>query len=276
MSKLNLNPDLFLGSQELNRFQKFLTDDGYVKALLQNSVSFGIVHNDIEDGNWTNFLAEQGISVGNLKVNAGIAIDSTGKFIVWPEAEFALTDNNTFYWIKVAHNYSVQELLDVSVDKNGNLTCAGGEFLTILRGLPNNPVKIYFPNATLNQGEYELVEVVDDENAVLAGSFLAESGIKMAVVGAFTPDVVIPTLSKYIYKYDSCTMTLVTESVLNTAPALADNEYFIARVKRNGSALTIEDKRSLNIYRSKADFELPLKQRFTIGVYPHAGYGHKS
>lgn len=256
MSYLKINPDLFIGSQELNRFKEFLDDRGFRKLLLQDSLSFGIL-NTSKAGNFTNFRIEQGTNAGTIKNADGLAIDKFGNLITRLATDnIALTDNNQWYWIKIKHQHSTQEAGTVTIDVNGNMVGVGTEFLKVLRGNPNNPVRVKFANGVSNTGEYLITEVIDDLNAVLAGDFLAESGLKLVVVGAFTPDTVTPGGSKDIYQYDSCLMTLVLEAVSNTPPTLlADEEFVIARVRRNGSTVSIEDKRNA-IYKTKADYSL--------------------
>lgn len=256
MGNFNLNADFFLGSQELNRLMKSLDESGFRKILLQNSLGFGIVNNSI-DGNFTNFLVEQGTNVGTIKISDGVAIDAAGQLITYYATDnISLTNDNVWRWLTITHQYDKREQGVCSIDANGNLSFPGGELLTILRGIPNNPVKVKFTNATTNIQEYEVLEVIDDENATLTGDFSAESNLRLAVVGAFTPDTVTPETSKYPYQYDGCDLQFTLETVLNTPPTLtADYQFTIARVKRNGAAITIQDKR-IQIYKSKADFNL--------------------
>lgn len=257
MSKIKINPDIFLESQELNRLVKFLEDDGFRKLLLQNSSSFGIV--DIsKDGEFDNFLIQQGTNTGTIKNAAGLAIDKNGQLITRLSTDnISLTDDSNWYWVKIKYTTSNIEQGTVSIDRQGNLTGVGTEFLSILRGVPNIPVRVRFEGTSLNTLEYDVHEVIDDENAVLQGVFESESDLQLVVVGSFTPDIVPPSQSKDIYQYDSCTMTLVQETVLNTPPTLIDGEEFvIARVRRVGSNITIQDKRSRNIFKTKSDFDL--------------------
>lgn len=256
MALFNLNSDLFLGSTELNRLLKFIDESGFRKLLLQNSLGFGIVNNSL-GGNFNSLKVEQGTNVGTVKINDGLAIDGDGQLITYFETDnIEISNNNSWYWITIAHQHDHREQGLCSIDANGNLSFPGGELLSILRGLPNNPVKVAFTNATTNIFEYEVVEVIDDENAVLAGDFSAESNLRLSVIGAFTPDVVAPLASKYPFRYDGCDLQITLETILNTPPTLTDDYQFtIARVKRNGSSLTIQDKR-VDIFKSKADFNL--------------------
>lgn len=258
MSKLNIVPDLFLGSQELNKWQKFIFDEGLIKYILENSISFGLVQKDIVDGDWSNFRIEQGTNAGTIKNADGFAIDNQGRNIRRAATDnIAIADDSLWKWIKISWQASPIEPYLVSISANGSLSAPGGSLLSILRGQPNNAVKVYFPNAVTNTGEYFVSQVINDESANLAGNFAAESNLQLVVVGAFTPDTITPLGSKYPYRYDACVMTLVNESVLNTPPTLTDGqEFLLARIKRTGSNIEIQDKRNLNIYRSKSDYEL--------------------
>lgn len=247
--------DQFLGLQELNKFQDSIFDDGFVKLLLESSISFGVVYN-VADGNWTNFRIEQGVNVGTIKNSEGFAIDNQGRFIRRAAKDnIAIANDNAWKWIKIAHLASPVEPYLVNIGANGNLTATGGKFTEILRGVPNNPSKISFVGGA-NTGEYTVHSVIDDNNAVLQGVFVPESNVEFRVVGTFTPDTITPSQSKYPFQYDNCTMSVVSEVTPNTPPTSVTGEYWIARVKRNGSDLQIQDKRGLNIYRSKVDYEL--------------------
>lgn len=257
MSYLKINSDLFIGAPELRRLVDFLDQDGFRKLLLENSLSFGLIYN-VKGGAFTNFLIEQGTNTGTLKNSAGVAIDNNGQLIIRAAIDnIALTNDSVWRWVKIKHAYSSSEEGTVSIDRQGNLSGVGTKFTEVLRGIPNNPVRIRFKGASLNTLEYDVLEVISDTQATLQGVFQSESDLELVVIGSFTPDVVTPSASKEIYQYDSCTMTLVTETVLNTPPTLIDGEEFvIARVRRVGSNITIQDKRSRNIFRTKSDFDL--------------------
>jgi len=250
--------DLFIGKHELNRFQEFMQEKGYKEALLNNSISFGLIHKDIVDGEWNNFRVELGTNVGTIKVNDGVAIDKNGNVL-----KFLFTDNitsvpstNAWVWIKAEHQVKITEDYLVSISNTGSLSGIDSKFLEVLRGESNNAVKISFPFSSQNTREYSVLEVISDTEAVLMGDFIAESNIKMAVVGSFTPDVPVSSDKKYPYQYDSSLLTYVAEVTPNTPPAVSDDTFFwLARVKRNGNAISITDERSRNIWRTKADYE---------------------
>ena len=258
MAFLNINPDLFLGSQELNRLIKFLDEDGFRKLFLQNSVSFGLFNNSSDSTAFSNFKVSQGTNAGTIKVTDGVAVDNSGKILSFVETDnISLIDDNQWYWLSIQFEERLSEIGVCSIDGNGNLFFENGELLSILRGIPNNPIKIDFPNASINTSEYEVVEVIDNQNAVLSGDFLPETNLKLRVIGAFTPDIVPPAGSKYPFRYNGTQLTLTLESVANTPPSAIDGlqSFSIARVKRNGSSVVIQDKR-ISIYQTVADSEL--------------------
>lgn len=258
---LQFATELFLGKYELENFQDSLDLNGFRLFLKENSLNYGIIKNT-KDNTWDNGLVEQGTNVGTIKHKLLKAINKSGNFIYKiAEDNIAITDDNQWYWVKVKHQYTSNELGTVNIDINGNMVGVGTNFLTSLRGQPDFPTKIKFTNAINNILEYEVLEVLNDSNAILQGVFtLAEIDLNYAIVGTFTPGKVISTVDKFPFKYDSCLMTLVLETVLDTPPLIPianiDEEFYIARVRRNGVNLEIEDKRSLYIYKTKTDYDL--------------------
>lgn len=262
MSYIRFSSNLFLESQELNRFKKFMDDDGFRKIFLQNSISFGLFNNSI-NGNFNNFKISQGTNVGTIQGANGVAVNSSGQLITKSAFDnFSVPNDNSWYWVKIAFQYSSTETGTVTIDASGNLAGTGTVFTEVLRGNPNIPARIKFVGSVLNTGEYDVTEVISNTSSVLSGVFSAESNIQYAVIGSFTPDAVPSSGDKEIFQYDSCLMTLVAESVLNTPPSsISGTEFFLARVRRNGSTLNIEDKRN-SIYKSVTGYE--------IDVFPDA------
>lgn len=252
MSYLKISSDSFLEKQELSRLIKFLKDDGYLKLVLEKSVSFGIIQNQ-SDENFDNFKIEHGTNTGTIKLSTtSFALDSNGLLITkLAEDNISLPDDNLYYWIKIKHEYSANEEGLVSIGIDGSLTGVGTKFTEVLRGIPNHQSVIKFTDASSNVREYQVLEVISDTSVILSGVFSAENDLHYKVIGTFTPGVQVPTLDKDIFQYDSCidfTVAdegLVLEDVVNTAPAkIEGEEFYIARVKRNGSTVTVEDKRT--------------------------------
>lgn len=255
MSYLKIANDLFLEKQELDRNLKFLDTDGFRAFLLYNSSSFGLIRKESEV--FTNALVTEDISL-SIKIAEIKAIDNVGRVIYSPAVtNMAVPADSNWYWVKIAHAYSTEELGTFSIDTSGNLVCTSGdaELLTILRGQPNFASRITFTNATNNILEYDVLEVVDDNNAVLQGDFLAETDLKIAVVGTFTPGYVPITADKFPFQYDGSTISLVQGNTTTEPSHTAGVEFFIARVWSNGVTLKIEDKRN-DIWTTRANYFL--------------------
>ena len=258
MAILNNNTDLFLGKAELNRLIKFLDQDGFRELMVKNSGSFGVLRYEA-DANGSNFRVEQDVlGSGKIKIaTKSFAINNAAQIIVQDVVgDVVVPNDSAFYWVKISHSYKTNEIGTVSVDANGNLTGSGTVFTDVLRGAPNFASKISFPGSSVNPLEYEVVEVLNDSTVLLDGSFIAETNLTYQVVGTFTPGAVPLASEKYPFKYDGCTLSLVAEPSLNTAPTKSDGlEFFIARCQNVGGTLAIEDKRT-EFWKSSAEFKL--------------------
>jgi len=251
MAYLKFSENLFLGKQELQTFKEFVDNVGFRKFVLDNSESFGLVKNSYIDVDFDNGKIEAGTNVGTIKIPFVWAVDSMGN-IINLESEIdniAVPNDSTPYWVKIAHAYSSNENGSVSVDINGNLTGIGTSFLSKLRGQPNFPSKIKFTNGVSNTLEYTVLEVIDDNNAVLEGDFINESNLTYSVVGTFTPDAVPPVGDREIFQYDYFTYFLIQET--SGEPSKSLDEFWLARVTNNGGTLVIEDRRK-EIWKSRA------------------------
>ena len=265
MSVLKFAPDLFLEQQELNRFKKFLDDEGFRSNLIDNTQKWGLIdkqsfypNNSVKDL-FDNALVSEDAGL-TLKHNEIRALNSDGRLIYRPATNLmAHPGDSNWYWIKIAWTYTNIELGTWSVDLDGNLTGTGGELLTILRGEPNFPSRIKFANATSNTAEYDIVDVIDDNNAILngvVGTFTNETGLKLRVVGTFTEGVAPPAPNKYPFEYDDCKFSLIFETTPNTPPTLIEGqEFVIARVKSDGVTMVIQDKRTER-WTTKANYRL--------------------
>ena len=198
MSNFKFSTGLLLEKAELERFKKFLQEDGYINYFLQNSVKFGLVKNDI-DNTFNNGKITEGasLSINQAEINA---FDSSGNFIYKAsENNITVPNDSAWYWVKISHQVNNQETGTYSIDVNGNLVCtsADGELLSILRGQPNFPSRVKLIDSVSNTLEYDVLEVVDDNNAVLQGSFVAESDLKLVVVGTFFLAVGFTTVATF-------------------------------------------------------------------------------
>lgn len=244
MSNFKFSPNLFIEKIELDRFYKFIDKDGFRNFLIQNSDTFGLIRKENEQ--FLNGLIQEDIGL-TIKINPITAIDSDGQVISNSAvSQFSVTADNNWYWVKIAYQTNIEEKGVFSIDGNGNLVCTSNdaELKTILRGQPNYPSRIAFTNATNNILEYDVLEVINDQNAVLQGSFISESNLKLSVIGTFTPGYVPLTNEKNIFQYDSCLISLVLSNTITPPAHINGKEFIIGRVKNNGTLIKIEDKRN--------------------------------
>lgn len=266
MSYLNIVEELFLGNIELQRLQEFSQDDGFRKFFSKIGTEFGLI--DSLKDSFNNGLIELGSISGTIKINPIFAIDKDGLFIVKDTQDnFQLPNDNNWYWIKISQQYSIEEKGIVSIDNFGLLSGVDTEFLKIFRGQPDFPTKIKFTNSSNNLLEYEVLEIIDDNNAYLQGVFIGETDLTFAMVGTFTEGYIPPTLNKFPFKYDNCLGQLILS---NSMPSYTlGKEFFLAKVKRNGTLVYIEDQRSQFRFKLQSDYylnQLPLKQNPLIGI----------
>lgn len=276
MSYLKFSVDEFLEKQELQRFKKFLDDDGFRYFLLAQSVRFGLIKKQFSLSNEEyvienpggDILIPQTISVNNqftnglcqeiggliLQYNDIAAIDKYGNLIYAPLGTLTIPNDNLWYWIKIKHQFTNNEVGTFSIDTQGNVVGVGSKLTEVLRGQPNFPSKIKFPNSINNTLEYDVLEVIDDENIIIQGTaFQAESNLQLVVVGTFTPNAVPPAIDKDIFNYDSCIISVNQEVQLDTPTSfIQDEEFFLCRVKNTGAQLIVQDKR-LDIWKTKSD-----------------------
>lgn len=267
MSFIKYSPDLFIEVIELNRLSQFLDQDGFRKNIIDNSVSFGLIKtqanatfpNGKVERDVNNALGQKTVKIGAIR-----AIDSQGRFLVKDQTNNlpVLADNN-WYWIRIKHQHSTQEKGTVSIDAAGNLVGTGTKFTSTLRGQSNFPSTIKLINSVYNTLEYEVLEVTDDNHAILVypglndndALFVSESNLTYSVVGTFTEGVAIDQEDKYPFQYDDVAVELVLETVLNTKPTYVQGtEFYLARVKVLLGELIIQDKR-LEVWQTSADFE---------------------
>lgn len=250
MSKLNINRNIFLEREELLRWQKFMLESPVNKTFLANTLAWGII--DTSGGSTIlDFKVQAGSTFGTVKIeNLSRALTSDGLLIEQSVIDnIAIPNDGNYYWLKVGHTYSNIEEGTCSITTDGQVTGVSTVFTDVLRGQSiETPVKIKFSNSVSNTGIYEVVDVVNNTNLILSGnSFTAESGLKYFVIGC-TPigETITSEQQLGLYFYDSCTLTQVLETTLDTAPAgkVQDKEFWIARVVNNGGTVTITDKRT--------------------------------
>lgn len=244
MGSLKINENLFLGKQELNRIVDLLDSDGFRKFFFEDTVSFGLVRNDFS-GVFTNGRVELGTNSLTIKVNETKIVNKDLNFLYQPDQDnISVPNDGNWYWVQVEYLLSNIEVGIVQIDSQGTLTGTGTKFLDILRGKPDHASVIKFVNSQFNILEYEITDVIDDNNATLAGEFTNEDNLQLVVVGTFDPIALSPA-DKGIFQYDSLQMNLNQETTANTAPNVQEGVTFnLARVMISNSQVIIQDKRT--------------------------------
>lgn len=221
---VKFSTNLFLEVNELNRFKKSLSDNGYKLLIKYLTKSFGIAQNT----NNTLLKVSKKTTTDNvIVVNAGIAFDSSlNAIILADDKEITIENTGVKKWLAISYATSNSEDGTVSVSSSGVLTGVGTLFKSVLRGQTNFPTKVKLVSSA-NTGEYEVVDVSSDTNATLSGSFVAESDLKYQVIGAFTPGFQVDDDNKLIYEYDSCSIRVIESE---DRPSLNDDEYLLASI----------------------------------------------
>jgi hypothetical protein len=245
MGKLKISSNLFLEVAELERFRKFIEDDGYKVFVKYLTKSFGIAQNS------DNTLFKVGVKSGSsdtITVNAGVAFDSDLNIIFLKEdKEIQVENTGVKKWVVLSYASTNDEEGTVSISNQGVLSGNGTKFTDVLRGQPNFPTKITFTSSK-NTTEYEVVEINSDTEAVLSGSFTAENDLKYQVVGTFTPGFQPDDDEKKIYEYDSCEIEVVESE---DEPALTDGQFLLASIDFSSDVMSVVDERSSYMFNSE-------------------------
>lgn len=224
MSKVKFSENMFLEVNELQRLVKFIGEDGYKKLFKSLIKTSGIIKNE---GN-TNFKPSvKSGTVDTLTIKKGLAYDDELNAISMSsdfEAEILNTGGQR--WVILSRDVSNLETGKVSIDIDGSLSGIGTEFTKVLRGQPNFPTKVKL-ESELNFGEYEVVKVISDTSAILAGAFQNEGGLRYGVIGTFTPGFQPLEENRMIYEYDHYNIRVVDSA---NKPTLNDGEYILAGI----------------------------------------------
>ena len=258
MSKLKIVDDLFLEKSELNRLMSFIFNEGFESRMNNNTEKFGFVRNEYFDPENKWLKLETSNTLGIAKLNSGIAYDKDNLRITLPESILLeIPQDSKWYWLKISHQYTNIESGKVSIGgSNGGLLIGKDtKFKELLRGQPNFPSKIRFVGSEHYNLEYEVLEVLDDENVLLQGVFEnLEEDLQYVVVGTFTPGIYPPQSNKDIFQYDFIKYELVEENTDGTIPTiLVDKEFLACRVKNDSGNLEIQDKRHLFQYKTRIE-----------------------
>lgn len=245
MGKLKISPNLFLEVAEINRFRKFIEDDGY-KVFLKYLIKSGGIAQDRDN---TFFRVSQKPNSSNeITINPGIAFDNDLNIISLKEAvDFPITNSGIKQWVILSHSVTSDEEGTVSVSNQGVLSGNNTKFTEVLRGQPNFPTRVKF-NSSHNISEYEVVEVNSDTEALLSGDFQAESGLKYQVIGTFTPGFQPDDEDRLIYEYDACSIEI---REAEDRPTIEDGQFILASVDFSSGTMVISDERSSHIFNQE-------------------------
>ena len=251
MSQLNFSRNLFLEKEELERFQLFLQEGVANKLFLRNTSTWGIVDDRSLSGG--SFLIEAGINPGTVKISAdSYAVNNLSQLIVQKAIDnIDVPADGLYYWMKISRKVSKLEEGTVTVDLNGTLTGTGTLFTDVLRGSATlqvpTKIKFYKAGGAVNSDIYEVVNVGNDDTALLTGSFTPEGGLKYIVIGTYTlGETLTVTQEEGLYDYDATDIEYIVETVVDTEPVGKDPnvEFYVARVVNHAGVVTIVDKRT--------------------------------
>lgn len=244
---LKLSPELFLEKAELTILVESLKKYGFVLDKQMSTEEFGIVKNSFIDPNFDYFKIIATADNNKFRIREGWAYDKDRLTIHYKYAteDIVIPLPGQSYWVKVSHKYESREIGTVSIGgmNQGLMNGIGTEFTKVLRGQPNFPAKIKFLNSLYYNLEYEVLEVLDDQNANIQGLFdLPESDLKYSVYGTFTPGYNPPSGDEEIFQYDSCQVDLIVDT--GVMPSLTQyKEFIIGKVSYTNSGIVIQDYR---------------------------------
>lgn len=252
MSQIIIYPELFIEEIELNRMQRLLSNEGFRRMFVAVSSTFGVCKTN------QNSLKVYESSSGKIGIKEGSAIDSDGNLIFLSEDKpdlFTLTNDNTFRKIFIQYTTTQIEKGTLQLNTNGSIIGTNTLFTQLFK--PGKRIEIV--NSTLNNnGTYEIVTVNSDTSLTTNATFTSESGVNFKVKGVYTPGASIPDNQSRPYFLDSVNITLESDSNNGN-----NKKFCLARVKLNGSTLTIEDKRDEQKHLFKESLITELTQSYT-------------
>lgn len=261
MAQINVNRNTFLEKEEVMNMQSFLQNSLLGKILIAGSYTFGIVTNNpkkFDPDFVTNddfidnkvFEVEVGTQGGTIKILPGMAVNALGQVINLTSIYDNLTvpSDSVYYWLKVSYSTKNYENGLVSINQKGVVT-GTVDFSGKVRGQSGKtPVAIRFMkddgSQPLNNGVYEIVNVIDNKNLVLTSEsdFVAESNLQVIILGTIPLGKVFTDKQlEGLYIYDYYTFSLVQEVTLEQPPTKSSNEFYLARVRNNGGTVSVDN-----------------------------------
>jgi hypothetical protein len=261
MAQINVNRNTFLEKEEVMNMQSFLQNSLLGKILIAGSYTFGIVTNNpkkFDPDFVTNddfidnkvFEVEVGTQGGTIKILPGMAVNALGQVINLTSIYDNLTvpSDSVYYWLKVGYSTKNYENGLVSINQKGVVT-GTVDFSGKVRGQSGKtPVAIRFMkddgSQPLNNGVYEIVNVIDNKNLVLTSEsdFVVESNLQVIILGTIPLGKVFTDKQlEGLYTYDYYTFSLVQEVTLEQPPTKSSNEFYLARVRNNGGTVSVDN-----------------------------------
>lgn len=261
MAQINVNRNTFLEKEEVMNMQSFLQNSLFGKILIAGSYTFGIVTNNpkkFDPDFVTNddfidnkvFEVEVGTQGGTIKILPGMAVNALGQVINLTSIYDNLTvpSDSVYYWLKVGYSTKNYENGLVSINQKGVVT-GTVDFSGKVRGQSGKtPVAIRFMkddgSQPLNNGVYEIVNVIDNKNLVLTSEsdFVAESNLQVIILGTIPLGKVFTNKQlEGLYTYDYYTFSLVQEVTLEQPPTKSSNEFYLARVRNNRGTVSVDN-----------------------------------
>jgi len=260
--KLNIYRDNFLEKEELNRLMSFINDNPAMFLFVSNTQNFGILQQLSPLSIDPAFKVEVGTNANTIKIAVdSYAFDKYGQLIQQRAFDnLPIPIDDQWYWVKISHRYDNYEQGFVNIADDGTLSGAGTHFTEVFRGISSGfPTKVKFykqaSDGTLSPADnsdiYEVVSVGNDTTATISGNLVAEDNLRYVVLGTFSIKTSIGEItSTGIFSYDSCQIDFIAEEVEDTPPTtgfLPNEHFYTARIKSDGTTVTVQDKR-VNYY----------------------------
>lgn len=261
MAQLNVNRNTFLEKEELMNMQSFLQNSLIGKILIGTSYTYGIVTNNPKKFN-PDFVTEDdfidnkalevevGTQGGTVKILPGMTVNALGQVVNLTNIydNLSVPPDGVYYWLKVGYSTKNYEDGLVSINQKGVVT-GTVDFSGKVRGQSGKtPVAIRFikddGSQPLNNGIYEIVNVIDNKNLVLTSEsdFVAESNLQVIILGTIPLGKVFTDAQlQGLYTYDYYTFSFVQEVTLEQPPTKSSNEFYLARVRNNGGTVSVDN-----------------------------------
>lgn len=259
MGKLNLNDNLFIGTQELKAFQDNALQFKTLLGYLTNTYGFvDLVDKSRLVEKENNCWKVSPTTGGAFTIQApSYAFAYPNKLIAWTNSSRIIQVPSSFegkvFWVKIKYSEDSFEQGTLRVNSQGSITGTNTKFLDKLRGEPNfaSVIELFAYDSVsgtwISQGQWSVESVNTDTSCVINTSNATPDttiSYLYKVVGTFPIGTVITTNMKFPFIYDSCEVELIEETTENQAPSetvmmISREEFYIARISYNQGVLTV-------------------------------------